>query len=66
MVETSIPLPTSRSYPLSVERAYHRRHIFTGTWAFLTVGYAILTRFALCRRLHRLRTAGHAPNTKLA
>jgi hypothetical protein len=65
-METSIPLPTGRSYPLSVESAFHRRRIFTGTWAFLAVEYAILTRFALCRRLHRLRTAGHAPNTKLA
>ena len=65
-METSIPLPTSRSYPLSVESAFHRQGIFTGTWAFLAVGYAILTRFALCRRRHRLRTAGHAPNTKLA
>jgi hypothetical protein len=57
MVETSIPLPTSRSYPLSVESASHRRRIFTIARAFLAVGYAI---FALCGR-HRPLTLGNAP-----
>jgi hypothetical protein len=54
MVETSIPLPTSRSYPLSVESAFHRRRIFTVTRVYLAVGYTTLTRirFALCGR-HR-------------
>jgi hypothetical protein len=49
-VETSVPLLTCRSYPLSVEDAYCRRRIFTVTRAFLAVAYAILvrTRFALC------------------
>ena len=67
-MKTSVPLLTSRSYPLSVEGAYHRRRILTVTRAFLAVGYAILvrTRFTLCRRRHRLLTAGNAPDTKLA
>jgi hypothetical protein len=66
-VETSIPLLTCRSYPLSVEVAYCRRRIFTVTRAFLAGGYAILvrTRFALCGR-HRLLGAWNAPNTNLA
>jgi hypothetical protein len=66
-VETSVPLLTSRSYPLSVESAYHRRRNFTVTRAFLAVRYAILARirFALCGG-HRLLTLGNAPNTKLA
>jgi hypothetical protein len=68
MVETSVPLPTSRSYPLSTECAQHRGHIFTFIRAHLAVGYGILarTRFALCRRRHRLLTLSNAPNTKLA
>jgi hypothetical protein len=67
-VETSVPLPTCRSYPLSVEDAYCRRRIFTVTRAFLAVAYAILvrTRFALCGRRYRLLGAWNAPNTNLA
>ena len=67
-METSIPLLTCRSYPLSVEVAYCRRRIFTVTRAFLAVAYAILvrTRFALCGRRHRLLGARNAPNTNLA
>jgi hypothetical protein len=67
-VETSVPLLTCRSYPLSVEDAYCRRRIFTVTRAFLAGGYAILARirFALCGRRHRLLGAWNAPNTKLA
>ena len=45
-VEISAPLLTSKSYPLSVESACHIGLIFTGTRAFLAVGYANLTRFA--------------------
>jgi hypothetical protein len=58
MVETTIPLPTSRSYPLSVENALIRRRIFTVTRAFLAVGYAILLtriRFALWGDIDRRR-----------
>jgi len=62
-VETSAPLLTSRSYPLSVEGAYHRGRTFTVTRAFLAVGYAILTRCVLCGR-HRLLTLENAPKTK--
>ena len=64
-METSVPLLTSRSYPLSVEGACHRRRIFTVTRAFLAVGYAILARirFALCGR-HR--SSQIFPDTKLA
>jgi hypothetical protein len=66
-VETSVPLLTSRSYPLSVESACHRRRIFTVTRAFLAVGYASLarTRFALCGR-HRPLTLGNAPSKTLS
>jgi hypothetical protein len=66
-VETSVPLLTSRSYPVSTECAYHSRRIFTVTRAFLAVGYAILARtcFGLCGP-HRLLTLGNTPNTKLA
>jgi hypothetical protein len=66
-VETSVPIPTSRSYPVSTEYAYHRRRIFTVIRAHLAVGYANLTRthFALCGR-HRPLTLGNTPNTKLA
>jgi hypothetical protein len=59
-VETSAPPLTCRSYPLSVEGACHRGHIFTVTRAFLAVGHAI---FALFER-HRLLTLGNAPKTK--
>ena len=55
--ETSVPLLTSRSYPLSVEGARHRRRIFTIARAFLAVGYAI---FAL-RGRHRPLTLGNSP-----
>jgi hypothetical protein len=67
-VETSAPLLTRRSYPLSVEGACHRRLIFTVTSAFLAVGYAILagTRFALCVRRHQLLTLGNAPSKTLS
>ena len=67
-METSVLLLMCRSYPLSVESAYHRRRISTVTRAFLAVGYAILarTRFALCGRRHRLLGAWDAPNTNLA
>jgi hypothetical protein len=66
-VETSVPLLTSRSYPLSVQGACYRRRIFTVTRAFLAVGYAILARtcFGLCGP-HRPLTLGNTPNTKLA
>jgi len=43
-VETSVLLLMCRSYPLSVESAYHRRRISTVTRAFLAVGYAIFAR----------------------
>jgi hypothetical protein len=64
-VETSVPIPTSRSYPVSTECAYHRRRIFTVIRAHLAVGYAILARirFALCGR-HR--PSQIFPDTKLA
>ena len=61
MVETSVPLLTSRSYLLSVEGACHRRRIFTVTRAFLAVWYANLARFTLCGR-HRSLTLGNAPS----
>jgi hypothetical protein len=64
-VETSVPLLTSRSYPLAVEGACHRRRIFTVTRAFLAVLCAILTRFALCWR-HRPLTLGNAPSKTLS
>ena len=66
-METSVPLLTSKSYPLSVEGACHRRRIFTVTRAFFA-GYAILVRthFTLCRRRHRLLTAGNAPSKTLS
>ena len=66
-METSFPLLTCRSYPLSVEGACHRRRIFSVIRAFLAVEYAILvrTRFALCGR-NRPLTLGNTPNTKLA
>jgi hypothetical protein len=67
-VETSLPLLTCRSYPLSVEDAYCRRRIFTVTQAFVAVAYAILARIrvALSGRRHRLLGAWNAPNTNLA
>ena len=67
-METSVPLLTCRSYPLSVESACHIGLIFTVTRAFLAVAYAILVRprFALCGRRHRLLGAWNAPNTNLA
>ena len=65
MVETSVPLLTCRSYPLSVEGACHRRRIFTVTRAFLAVGYGILARFALCGR-HRPLILGNAHSKTLS
>jgi hypothetical protein len=59
-METSFPLLTSRSYPLSVEGACHRRRIFTVTRAFLAVGHAI---FTLCGRP---LTLGNAPSKTLS
>jgi hypothetical protein len=59
-VETSFPLLTSRSYPLSVEGACHRQRIFSVSRAFLAVGYAI---FALCGRPLAL---GNAPSKTLS
>src|SRR5215204_146735 len=46
--------------PVSAE-CISQRAILRDTRAFLAVGYAILTRFALCGRRHRLLTLGNAP-----